>query len=529
MLLLTRRALPGFVQRLARPFSSPPPPLPSSLHRDYRFPVATVRDILQKKIEDQADESQNMVQVHGWVQTVRTHKQINFAEIADGSTVRGIQVTLTPNQARELKTGTSVRIIGALVQSPGKNQAVEIQSAKVQVLGHISPNEYPLSKSKLPIDHLREHAHLRSRSRTFGAVWRLRSAAVLGFQKFFQSQQFIQIHTPIITSNDCEGAGEVFRVVAGEQARSATKPSPSLVPSDQSAIAAPPSSKPLASPQEEFFSRPVYLTVSGQLHAEIASSALSRVYTFGPTFRAEHSLSSRHLAEFWMLEAEMSFISKIDELLDFIEAGLKQTTQHILDTQPDDIDFLTQFVDNDLRTRLENFVNQEWKRITYTEAVSVLQGLKKKWDYPVKWGLPLQGEHERFLAGRHFQCPVFVTEYPKDLKPFYMREASNPAVDPKTNELLGKVVSCTDLLVPKVGELVGGSLRESNYKALLSNIERAGIDRSELEWYLDLRRFGTVPHGGFGMGFERYLQYITGMSSVRDCILAPRYYGHIKY
>ncbi|TPX72844.1 asparagine---tRNA ligase [Spizellomyces sp. 'palustris'] len=485
----------------------------------YKFPNDTIVDILKKPVNSTAT-------ANGWVRSVRLQKNLAFVEINDGSTGRGLQAVLKPEMAKDLHTGASVCLTGQLVLSPGKEQSKELKVSDCRVYGLANPEVYPLHKGRVSFDYLREHGHFRSRSKTFGAIWRIRNTAILGLQQFFQSHRFVQAHTPVLTSNDCEGAGEVFRVMSNESLKAYIKERRAYDSSPFDKSLPLPTREQVAPGPSEFFNHAVYLTVSGQLHAEMLASAMSRVYTLGPTFRAEPSLSSRHLAEFWMLEAEMAYITQIGELLDFIEACIRETTAFVLERSEEDIAFCTKWLDKDLPSRLAGLTSgQPFARVTYGEAVEILSNMNRVWEYPVQWGLALQSEHERYLAEEHFKGPVFVTDYPKCIKPFYMRASAIGERSADAQE----TVACVDLLVPKIGELVGGSLREDNPDILEQSMRHAGLDLEEYGWYLDLRRFGTVPHGGFGLGFERYLAYITGMATIRDLILAPRWLGHCRY
>ncbi|RIB12992.1 asparaginyl-tRNA synthetase [Gigaspora rosea] len=446
----------------------------------------TIRNILVNSTPD------SEVEVYGWVRSVRVQKNVSFAAINDGSSLKGMQVILTSEEANKLKTGACVRIRGILTQSPGTEQSKELQAQQVEVLGE-SDSTYPLQKKYHSMEFLRDNLHLRSRTNLFGAIFRVRSAAIIGFQNFFQTNEFFQIHTPIITNSDCEGGGEVFKI-------SANKKKNIKIEHTKDGLV-----------EKDFFGSPVYLTVSGQLHAEILACAMSRVYTFGPVFRAEESLTSRHLAEFWMLEAEIAFMFNLDELLDFAESCLRETTKHILNTCSQDLEFFNQWVDEELSTRLESTTNKPFIRITYSEAINILSKANKKFEFQPVFGTSFHSEHEKYLATDYCRGPVFITDYPKEIKPFYMR------VNPD-----GKTVACTDLLFPKVGEIVGGSLREERYQKLVKRLEEFNLNTEEFQWYLDLRKYGTIPHGGFGIGFERYLQYITGMDNIRDVIPFPR-------
>ncbi|KAJ3413463.1 hypothetical protein HDV05_008032 [Chytridiales sp. JEL 0842] len=488
----------------------------------YKFPIRTVRDLLNVKLPEGPTSKISAI-VHGWVRTVRVQKKVAFAEIADGSTVAGIQAVLDPTLAKTLQTGSSVRLEGDLVSSVGLKQGKELKVRDLKVIGESNPETYPLHKSKLPLEYLRELGHLRSRTRTFTSVLRIRNAAIVGIQNFFQSQQFLQVHTPIITSHDCEGAGEVFRVLSGESFSSHIQTA--LESANADATTQP---KEFTAPKTplEFFGLPVYLTVSGQLHAELLASAVSRVYTLNPTFRAEKSLSTRHLAEFWMLEAEAAFLTDLDQLLDLIEGCIKSVTKYVLENCNEELQMIwTSLEKKDHLKNLEDIMNAPFARVTYTEAIEILlKQEKKNWEYPVQWGLSLQSEHERFLAEEYFRKPVFVTDYPADVKPFYMLNSPSSQPDNARN-----TVACTDLLVPGIGELIGGSLREDNIELLEQKLIKAGLSLEDYQWYIDLRRYGSVPHGGFGLGLERYLLYITGLTNVRDVVPSPRWFGHVRY
>ncbi|KAI7853107.1 asparaginyl-tRNA synthetase [Circinella umbellata] len=464
------------------------------------FSSPTIRSLLlaNNKHNNETDES---VTVHGWVRSVRKQKQISFANINDGSCVKGLQAILNPEQAEKLNTGTCVELKGTLVNSPGKEQGKELQVNSINVLGECD-GTFPMQKKRHSFEYLRTINHLRARGNAGGALLRVRHAARQGLQDYFAKNEFTQIDTPILTSHDCEGGGEVFKIQSGNN----------------------PSSKT----QEEFFNKSTYLTVSGQLHAEMFASALSRVYTFGPVFRAEESLTSRHLAEFWMLEAEIAFI-QLNNLLDITENSIKHTIRHVLDTCPEEMEFFNQFVgkkDHDknplLLKRLQKTVDQGFVRMTYRDAIQILQEAdknKKLFQFPTTYGSSLQSEHERYLTSEECQDqPVFVTDYPSDQKPFYMRENDQEAT-----------VACFDLLVPGIGELVGGSMREEREKVLENKMKLAGMDIEEYDWYLELRKYGSSPHGGYGIGFERLMLMLTGFENVREVVPVPRWVGHCKY
>ncbi|XJO78236.1 hypothetical protein BDV3_002713 [Batrachochytrium dendrobatidis] len=490
--------------------------------KKYTFPITTIKSLVTD-----STYIGKTVTVHGWVRSQRLQKTVTFIDLDDGSLLSGLQIVMDSSVAKTLTTGTSVKISGKLVPSPSKNQAVDLEAIDLTVLGECDPQSYAISKNRLPLGHLREYQHLRSRTRIFGALWRIRSAALQGIHDFFRAQEFTQVNMPILTTHDCEGGGEAFRVLTDDTLKSYQNYAVNYSQTTQH------QALPLP---DEFFGKPVYTTVSAQLHLEFMASALSRVYVLGPAFRAEKSQSTRHLAEFWMLEAEACFIPTISALTDLIEGNIKHVIQHVLNTCQEDLALFDQFSERDLVQKLDNVSNKLFERMTYTDAVQVLLNAEKgingkrcapEWQFPVKWGLPLQSEHEKFLAETIIKGPVFVTDYPKKIKPFYMKQSGigNTSV----TKCDGETVACTDLLLPKVGELVGGSLREDQYELLAQKINDAGLDSAQLEWYLDLRKYGSVPHGGYGMGFERLLGYLTGMTNIRDMIPAPRSYGHCKF
>ncbi|KAF9573531.1 hypothetical protein EC968_008400 [Mortierella alpina] len=464
-------------------------------------------------------------------------------EVNDGSSLKGVQAILSGGQGKGLVAGTSVELEGTLVKSPGKEQALELQVSNMKVVGSCDGeaslstlfiiDTYPLQKKRHTFEYLREISHLRSRAKTASAILRLRSASAWGFQKFFESQEFVQVHTPVLTSHDCEGGGEVFkiapRISARAQESAATTTTTTTPASAISTIAA------TAPAPSEFFGSPVYLTVSGQLHLEIVASALSRVFTMGPVFRAEPSMTPRHLSEFWMLEAEIAFLDRLDPLLDFSEACLKETTRYLLESCADDVEFLNTWIDKTLKQRLTQIVEEPFQRMTYTQAIEVLQKSQQPFEFEPKWGQGLQSEHEKWLAGSYCRGPVFVTDYPASLKPFYMRKNDDGASS-QQQQLLQPLanrheatVGCVDLLVPGIGELMGGSLREERPDVLRQQLRDFGLDEEEYQWYTDLRKYGTVPHGGWGIGFERYMLLVTGMDNVRDVIPFPRYNNHCKF
>ncbi|KAG0378494.1 hypothetical protein BGX24_003663 [Mortierella sp. AD032] len=478
------------------------------------LPNKTIKTILT------TTEPDTVVKVQGWIRSTRHQKNVTFVEVNDGSSLKGVQAILSGGQGKGLVAGTSVELEGTLVKSPGKEQALELQVSNMKIIGSCDGETYPLQKKRHSFEFLREISHLRSRAKTASAILRLRSASAWGFQKFFESQEFIQVHTPLLTSHDCEGGGEVFKI-APRISNRAQQQHEEKKGTDTTTITAPAPS--------EFFGSPVYLTVSGQLHLEIIASALSRVYTMGPVFRAEPSMTPRHLSEFWMLEAEVAFLDKLDHLLDFSEACLRETTRYLLENCSEDIEFLNTWVDKSLKQRLTQLVEEPFQRMTYTEAVEILQKSGEKFEFEPKWGQGLQSEHEKWLAGSYCKGPVFVTDYPAGLKPFYMRKNDDSIVAGTEGAEDRTTVGCVDLLVPGIGELMGGSLREERPEILKQQLTAFGLGEEEYQWYMDLRKYGTVPHGGWGIGFERYILMVTGMDNVRDIIPFPRYNNHCKF
>jgi asparaginyl-tRNA synthetase len=442
------------------------------------------------------------VEVRGWLRTRRDARDFSFLEINDGSCLANLQVIASSSLDHyrdlvlKLHTGSSLRITGELVKSPAKGQSVELHASHLEVYGWADPEIYPLQKKRHSFEFLRTIAHLRPRTNSLGAVARIRSSLSYAVHQFFQEQGFIYIHTPIITTIDCEGAGEMFRVVAPA----------AIIQGGTGQIPAP-----------EFFGKPASLTVSGQLQAEVYAMALGRVYTFGPTFRAENSNTSRHLAEFWMVEPEIAFCD-LAENMDLAESFLQYLVRHVLEKDKEDIDLFASFIDKNLYTRLQNVIEKPFRRITYTDAVAILQKSGKDFTFPVSWGTDLQAEHERYLCEEIFAGPVFVLDYPKDIKPFYMR------VNDDT-----RTVAAMDLLLPGIGEIIGGSQREERYDILAARMQNLLPKPDEYDWYLDLRRFGTAIHAGFGLGFERFLQFVTGMNNIRDVIPFPRSPGSALY
>jgi asparaginyl-tRNA synthetase len=462
-----------------------------------KFPeiVMTTRRILDLLRHGQPDET---VTIQGWVRTKREQKDFSFIEVNDGSSMAGLQVVINQDvpgyeeTIKRLNTGASVEVSGVLVPSLGKGQRIELRAETVTVYGEADPDTYPLQKKRHSFEFLRDIGHLRSRTNTLGAVFRVRNACASAIHQFFQERGFLWVHTPIITSSDCEGAGEMFAV---------TNLNLKQVPmTEQKEV----------DYEKDFFGKPAYLTVSGQLEAEIMAMAFSNVYTFGPTFRAENSNTSRHLAEFWMVEPEMAFCD-LEGDMDLAEAFLKHIFRHVMETCPEDMEFFNARIDDSVVATADNIINNEFQRVTYTEAIELLQKSSKKFEYPVEWGLDLQSEHERFLAEELFKKPTIVTDYPTQIKAFYMRLNDDE-----------KTVRAMDILAPKIGEIIGGSQREERLDVLERRIREQGLDPATYWWYLDLRRFGTVPHAGFGLGFERLVQFMTGMGNIRDVIPFPR-------
>ncbi|MGV2827358.1 asparagine--tRNA ligase [Myxosarcina sp. GI1(2024)] len=443
----------------------------------------------------QPDET---VTIKGWVRTKRELKNFAFSEINDGSSLAGLQVVLDadlPNYdgiIKRLNTGVAVEVTGILVESPGKGQRIELKANSVTVYGEADPETYPLQKKRHSFEFLRTIGHLRSRTNTLGAVFRVRNACAMAIHQFFQERNFIWIHSPIITASDCEGAGELFTVTSLDL---------NNVPKTKSGA---------VDYTQDFFGKPAYLTVSGQLQAEVMALAFQNVYTFGPTFRAENSNTSRHLAEFWMIEPEMAFCD-LDGDQNLAEEFLKYIFRYVLDNCPEDMEFFNKWIDKTLLAKAENIIDSEFERITYTKAISLLEKAKKKFEFPVAWGIDLQSEHERYLAEELFKKPAIITNYPKEIKAFYMRLDDD-----------GKTVAAMDVIAPGIGEIIGGSQREDRLDILEKRINQANIIAEDLWWYLDLRRYGSVPHAGFGLGFERLIQFMTGMTNIRDVIPFPR-------
>jgi len=434
--------------------------------------------------------------VSGWVRTARSSKEFGFIELNDGSFFKGLQVVVGADlenfsAVEKINIGSALEVSGTLVESPAAGQAFELKAQKITIINEAAA-DYPLQKKKHSFEFLRTIAHLRGRSNTFSAVFRLRSVLSFAIHKFFQEQGFSYIQTPIISTSDCEGAGEMFQVTTLDL------------------------KNPLKDPKgeinytEDFFGKKAGLTVSGQLNAEALVMGLNKVYTFGPTFRAENSNTTRHASEFWMMEPEMAFAGLTDDM-DLAEKMLKYLIAYILKELPEEMEFFNKFIDPGISDRLNNILNSEFGRITYTEAIEILEKSGEKFIYPVKWGIDLQTEHEKYLTDKVYQKPVFVIDYPKDIKAFYMRLNDD-----------GKTVAAMDLLVPGIGEIIGGSQREERLENLEKRMEELGLKKEDYTWYLDLRKYGSVKHAGFGLGFERLIMYLSGMANIRDVIPFPR-------
>ncbi len=449
-----------------------------------------IKDLLTR------EHAGGQVLVQGWVRTRRSSRNVSFVQMNDGSTLRDLQVVVeeaSPDYglAQSLTTGCSVSVAGELVDSLGKGQKYEVRAEKLELLGAADPEQYPLQKKRHTLEFLRENAHLRPRTNTFGAMARVRNATAFAIHSFFQSRGFLYIQTPIITASDAEGAGAMFRVTTLD-------------------LEHPPRKDGAVDHGEDFFGKPAFLTVSGQLEVETFATALSDVYTFGPTFRAENSNTSRHLAEFWMVEPEVAFCA-LDGLAELAEEFLKHVFSSVLAQCPEDLAFFNQWYDPAAVATLEGIVSSRFERLTYTEAVKLLESSGESFEFPVQWGLDLQSEHERYLTEKKIGRPVVVTDYPREIKAFYMRLNDD-----------GKTVRAMDVLMPRIGEIIGGSQREERLSVLQERMRQAGLDEQAYWWFLDLRRYGTVPHAGFGLGFERTVQFITGMQNIRDVIPFPR-------
>lgn len=437
------------------------------------------------------------VTVKGWVRTKRGNKNVAFIALNDGSTINNIQVVVDVQNfdeelLKQITTGACIRATGKLVESMGSGQPVEMQATELEVYGTADPESYPLQKKGHSLEFLREIAHLRPRTNTFGAVLRIRHAMAFAIHQYFNQKGFVYLHTPLIVGSDCEGAGEMFTVT--------TMDLDNLPKNDEGKV----------DYNEDFFGKHCNLTVSGQLEGELGAMALSEIYTFGPTFRAENSNTPRHLAEFWMVEPEVAFF-EIKDNMDLAEDFIKSLIRYALEHCREDIEFLSKMYDNELIDRLNFVIDNDFVRLDYTEGIDILIKSGHKFEYPVSWGLDLQSEHERYLVENHFKKPVILTNYPKEIKAFYMKQNDD-----------GKTVRAMDVLFPKIGEIIGGSQREESYDKLMNRVRELEIPEKDIWWYLDTRRFGSAPHSGFGLGFERLLLFVTGMANIRDVIPFPR-------
>ncbi len=454
-----------------------------------------IKDILKADAKDLIGAEIN---VKGWVRTKRGNKSVAFVALNDGSTIHNIQAVVDVQSfnndelLKQVTTGACISVNGLLVESKGQGQAVEINVSEIEVYGTADPEKYPLQKKGHTLEFLREIAHLRPRTNTFGAIFRIRHAMAFAIHKYFNDHGFYYLHTPIITGSDAEGAGAMFRVTTLDLKN------PPLNGEGQIDYT------------QDFFGKETNLTVSGQLEGELGALALSSIYTFGPTFRAENSNTARHLAEFWMIEPEMAFCDIADNM-DLAEEFLKYVIKYVLENCPDEIEFLQKMYDNDLVERLNFVTCNSFVRLTYTEAIDILMGSGQNFEFPVRWGVDLQAEHERYLVEKHFKRPVILTNYPKEIKAFYMKLNGDD-----------KTVRAMDVLFPKIGEIIGGSQREEDYDKLLSRVREMGIHEKDVWWYLETRKFGTAPHSGFGLGFERLMLFVTGMGNIRDVIPFPR-------
>ena len=470
--------------------------------------ITSIKELLS------SENYNSKVNVKGWVRTKRGSKNVAFIALNDGSTINNIQIVVDVNEQNEdilakIHAGASISVDGELIKSAGKGQSVEINSTNIEVLGEANPDEYPLQPKKHSLEFLREIAHLRFRTNTFGAISRIRHSMIFAVHSFFNEKGFYNVHTPLITASDAEGAGEMFRVTTLDAKNADTN--------DEGNVDF----------TKDFFGKETNLTVSGQLEAELAAMALSKVYTFGPTFRAENSNTTRHLAEFWMIEPEAAFYD-INDNMDLAEEMLKYCVKYALDNCGDDIQFLSNRLTEEEKTKPQNersqelfeklnfVVDNDFERVTYTDAINILRNSKpnkkKKFQYIIEgWGADLQSEHERFLVEKHFKKPVILIDYPKEIKSFYMKQNDD-----------GKTVRAMDILFPGIGEIIGGSQREENYDKLVERMNEMGVPTKEMGWYLDTRKFGTVPHSGFGLGFERLMLFVTGMGNIKDVIPFPR-------
>lgn len=460
-----------------------------------------MKEILRTKVRDLLNmKAGQEVLAKGWVRTKRGNKEIVFVALNDGSTIKNIQIVIDKNADTEtilpkITTGACIGVKGNLVESVGSGQAVEIHADEITLYGPCDPVRYPLQKKDTSLEYLRTVAHMRPRTNTFGAILRLRSQMAYAIHEYFHKKGFVYLNTPLITTSDCEGAGQMFQVTTLDLNN------------------VPKSKKGSPDYSKDFFGKQASLTVSGQLEGELGATALGEIYTFGPTFRAENSNTPRHLAEFWMVEPEMAFYDITDNM-DLAEDFIKHLVKYALDNCYDDIQFLNDRYDNELIERLKSVISTEFVRLEYTEGIKILEEAVKngvQFEYPVYWGVDLQSEHERYLVEKHFGKPVILTGYPKEIKAFYMKQNED-----------GKTVRAMDVLFPKIGEIIGGSEREADFEKLETRIDEIGMSHRTLEWYLDTRRFGSCPHSGFGLGFERLLLFVTGMANIRDVIPFPR-------
>lgn len=444
------------------------------------------------------------VDVMGWVRTRRGNKNVQFVALNDGSTIRNLQIVFdlgkfNEEELKAVTTGSSIHVHGKLVESMGKGQTCEVQAETLEIFGSADPEAYPLQKKGHTMEYLREKAHLRPRTATFGAILRVRSALAFAIHKFFQEKGFFYLNTPLITESDCEGAGAMFQVTTLDLEK--------LPRNEEGKV----------DYTKDFFGKPTALTVSGQLEGELGATALGAIYTFGPTFRAENSNTPRHLSEFWMIEPEVAFFD-IDDNMALAEEFVKYCIRYALDHCREDIEFLAEHFDKDLINRLEFVLNNDFVRLTYTEGVEILKACGRKFEFPVEWGIDLQSEHERYLVEHHFKRPVILTDYPRDIKAFYMKQNDD-----------GKTVRAMDVLFPGIGEIIGGSEREADYGKLHARVAELGMNEKELWWYLDTRRWGSAPHSGFGLGFDRLLLFVTGMTNIRDVQPFPRTPQHADF
>ena len=467
-----------------------------------------MKEILRTKVKDLLQMAAGQeVLAKGWVRTKRGNKEIAFIALNDGSTIKNVQIVVDKNEETEailpkITTGACIGVLGDLVESVGSGQAVEIHAKEITLYGPCDPVRYPLQKKDTSLEYLRTVAHMRPRTNTFGAVLRLRSQMAFAIHEYFHKKGFVYLNTPLITAADCEGAGQMFQVTTLDL---------NNVPKNK---------KGEPDYSKDFFGKQTSLTVSGQLEGELGATALGEIYTFGPTFRAENSNTPRHLAEFWMIEPEMAFYD-IKDNMDLAEDFIKHLVSYALENCYDDVKFLNDRYDNELIERLESVVKTDFVRLEYTEGINILEEAIKngeKFEYPVYWGVDLQSEHERYLVEKHFRKPVILTGYPKDIKAFYMKQNED-----------GKTVRAMDVLFPKIGEIIGGSEREADLDKLEARIAELGMSRRTLVWYIDTRRFGSCPHSGFGLGFERLLLFVTGMANIRDVIPFPRTPKNAEY